>query len=405
MKMNEIAHTEEVLETLENSKEVPTGSEPVIVCLADVQREEVEWLWPDRIAKGKLTILEGDPGVGKSWLTMALASAITIGSALPGDDKRDPSDVLLLTAEDGLADTIRPRIEDMGGDVKRVKVLTAKRNQEGKEEHFSLVNDIEVLEAAFNQGKYSLVIIDPLNAYLGTDIDTNKDAALRTVFTPLTQLAERYSIAVVCVRHLTKGSRDRAIYRGQGSIAYTAAARVVHLIGINPDDENERAIVCIKNNLALFPPALAFEIGENGFKWNGETTLTAEMLLGSNALQEKETALFEAEEYLTNKLSSGTLKAEQVESEARDLGISIRTLKRAKKAIGIEVTKQGFGHSGYWLWSLPKETKVIKETKPSPEKNLALLSTSDHQHDYNLVTNQAGTHYRCKNCGEFPPKE
>src|SRR3989442_136267 len=170
----------------------------------------------------------------------------------------NPANVLILTAEDGLSDTVVPRLQELGADLSRVTVLTSVR-REGKERHFSLVDDMAALEAALVGGDFALVIIDPLNAYLGTSLDTHRDAALRSVLTPLAALVERFGVALIAIRHLTKGARDRAIYRGQGSIAYTAAARVVHLVGVDPNNDKQRVIACIKNNLALHPPALAFE--------------------------------------------------------------------------------------------------------------------------------------------------
>jgi hypothetical protein len=261
--------------------------------------------------------------------------------------------VLLLTAEDGIADTVRPRLEDMGADLQRVTVLTAVRDKEGSEHHLCLVTDLASLDMALSGGGYGLVIIDPINAYLGIALDTHRDAALRSVLTPLGLLAERWGVAIVCIRHLTKSGRDRAIYRGQGNIAYTAAARVVHLVGVNPDDPQERVLVCIKNNLILEPPALAFELTEGRFLWRGETSVTAAALLRPESDDGEGSALAEAEDFLRELLTDGPVDAEEGWRQARKVGIAERTLKRARAVLAIKARREGFGPNGRWLWEAP----------------------------------------------------
>lgn len=328
---------------------------PVLVTLANVPREEIAWLWPPYLPRRRLSLLDGDPGVGKSWLSLAIAAAVTRGTPLPGQESaNEPANVLLLTAEDGLGDTIRPRLEDMGADLSRVKVLTAIRDGKGGERHPSLVVDLPALEQALAEGGYALVIIDPINAYLGTALDTHRDASLRAVLTPLASLADRWNVAILCIRHLTKGGRDRAIYRGQGSIAYTAAARVVHLVGVNPDNPQERVIACIKNNLAPQPPAIAFAVAEGRFLWRGETSVTAAAMLAPDGDEGERSAVEDAMGYLRESLSGGPMDQKQMQREARDAGITDRTLRRAKARLNVTSKREGgLGPAGRWVWSLP----------------------------------------------------
>ncbi len=348
------------------------GDVPVLVRLADVEREEVQWLWQDRIPQGKLTMLDGDPSAGKSWLSLAIASALTLGAPLPGqNDASPPANVLLLTAEDGLANTIRPRMEDMGADLSRVQCLQGVQDKQGKERHLSLEDDLASIASVLEAGGYALVVIDPLNAYLGSTLDTNRDAALRSVLTPLTQMAEKYNVALLAIRHLTKSPRTRAIYRGQGSIAYTAAARVAHLVGRNPQDPEERIMVCIKNNLAPFPSAIAYEVHEGQFSWRGETDIAADALLGPDGSQEGETVLEKAKAFLMCALAEESRPADVLLAEAKDANISERTLKRAKSELGIESTREGFGGSGQWMWSLSTHQSVPKNDL-APFENIPL---------------------------------
>ena len=346
---------------------------PVVVRMEDVLTEAVQWLWHGRIPRGKLTIAEGDPGAGKSWWSMAVATAVTLGKSLPGDefeDERKPANVLLLTAEDGLGDTIRPRLESMGADLSRVKVLTGVRDLEGKERHFSLTEDLAAVEATLKDGAYALVIIDPLNAYLGAEIDTHKDAALRSVLTPITKMAETHNVAIVCIRHLTKSPREKAMYRGQGSIAYTAAARVVHIIGAHPNNPSERVMACTKNNLAPFPLAVVYKIESGKFSWEGEKDISPEFLLAPAQSGEEKTALDEAKDFLNGALSKGHRPASDVVDEAKEASISEKTLKRAKLAIGIITRKEGFGSEGKWVWELPARPKQATEIKKAPMASL-----------------------------------
>ncbi|MEI8230584.1 MAG: AAA family ATPase [Candidatus Peregrinibacteria bacterium] len=347
-------------------------SRPVVVCLDDVVREDVQWLWKDRLPQGKFTIMEGDPSAGKSWLSLAIASAVTTGASFPGDDaKRGPANVLLLNAEDAPADTIRPRLEGMEADLKRIYILTAVQDGQGKERHFSLDKDLAAIEEVLLLGGFSLLVIDPINAYLGSSIDANSDPGIRSVLTPLSKLAELHRVTVIGIRHLTKSSRSRAMYRGQGSIGYTAAARVVHLVGINPMDASERVMVCIKNNLAPFPPSIAYEVKEGLFLWKGESEITADSILDSDSANSG-SAMDEAKKFLRETLSIQPRRAAEVEREAEDAGISLTTLKRAKKDIGILTDKIG-GKDGFWMWKLPNSAK---ETNSSGREGLASFETT-----------------------------
>jgi len=352
------------------STTAPSNMSPVLVCLADVEREEVSWLWGSRFPLGKFTIVEGDPGNGKSWLTLRIACEVTRGTPFPAEENsREPARVLLLTAEDGLGDTIRPRLEDMGGDLTKATVLVAVKTkvEDGKntkivESQFSLETDLPAVEFALDQGGYALMIIDPLNAYLGPNIDMNKDSDLRSLLTPLSKLAEKYKIAIIAIRHLTKSSRDRAIYRGQGSIAFTAAARVVHLVGLHPTEKGLRVMACNKNNLSPIPKSIAFAITDGGFEWRGETDVTPDMLLAPEVRDESESAVQEVVDFLQGRLSEGARHATDLQEEAKASGISHTTLKRAQQKLGIQPRKEGFGKKGHWMSLLSRETPMIVDS-------------------------------------------
>ncbi len=337
---------------------------PILKCLADVEPEEVRWLWKYRIPKGKITILDGDPGLGKSWCSLAIASAITTGTPLPGDgnsERREPGTVLLLTAEDGLADTISNRLEGMDVDQSRIFALEAVTEKGGGERQYSLTDDLDSIEHALQKHKCSLVIIDPLNAYLGASLDTHRDAALRSVLMPVKRMAESNDVAILCIRHLTKSSKDKAIYRGLGSIGGTAAARVVLMMGEHPTEKDQRIIACIKNNLSAKPLAVAFEVIEDKFRWVGETSVDPDVVTGGQRSSGDFSSLDEAKSFLLEVLWEEALSAKEVYEQAKELSIAKRTLDRARAELGIKSVKKGAGTDGYWILELPKGANVAKE--------------------------------------------
>jgi hypothetical protein len=261
-----------------------------------------------------------------------------------------------MTAEDGLGDTVRPRLEDMGADLRRVTALTAVRDAQGRERTPSLVEDLAAIEEVLATGDFGLVVLDPINAYLGTELDTHRDAPLRAVLGPLAALAERRHVTIIGIRHLTKGQRDRAIYRGQGGIAYTAAARVVLLVGINPDNTQERVLAVIKNNLCPQPPAMGFEISDGRFLWRGETDVTPAALLAPDVPYSEHSTQADAVDLLGGILAGGPVPVKDIEAEARAAGVSWRTVERAKVTLGIHAERRGEPGrrgGGTWHWSLP----------------------------------------------------
>ena len=331
-----------------NGKGKYGGAQPVLVRVSDVEREEVAWLWEGRIPLGKLTLLEGDPGVGKSFCSLAIATAVTRGSGLPGQTKTAPGCVLILSAEDGIADTIRPRLEDMGADLKRISILRGAKDRKGQERSVSLA-DLDILERAINIEKPRLCVVDPLVAYLGSGIDEWKASSVRSVLGPLAGLAEKTGSAVVGIRHLIK-STARAVYKGAGSIDFLAACRSAFVFGENPDTPGDFVMAHVKSSLAPKAASLSYSIVHGRFLWGGESPITAERLVVTPATGEEASEKGEAEGFLREILSAGSLASSEVKKQAREAGVSERTLWRAKTSMGVKAIKDG---RGGWSWSLP----------------------------------------------------
>ncbi|HQR44590.1 MAG TPA: AAA family ATPase [Thermoanaerobaculia bacterium] len=330
----------------------------VTVALANVKPERVEWLWDGRVPFGKVTLFDGDPGLGKSTLALELAARLTTGRAMPEGMVVDPTNVVILTAEDGLADTIRPRLDAAGADVSRVFALTAARETNGEETFPTLDGNLDALADAVRRHAAGLLVIDPLMAYLGGGVNSWRDQDVRRVLAPLSKLAEETGCAVVIVRHLTKGGGANAVYRGGGSIGITGAARSALLVAKDPKDEARRIIACSKSNLAAIPASVAYRIKAAGdssrIEFDGTSDLTADGLLAAAMAEaEDRTARDEAEDFLSDLLGSGPVPTPNVQAESKKAGHSWATVRRAKDRMGIKVEKHGM--AGGWAWRLPTE--------------------------------------------------
>lgn len=345
----------------------PTGAgSPVIVRMADVVPQPVEWLWPNRIAIGKLSILAGVPGLGKSFATLDMAARVSRGAPWPDapDVRQEPGGVVLLSAEDGLADTIRPRLDAAGADLERIIVLEAVRaegeNGRPLERGFDLGRDLPALEGAIGQcAGCRLVVIDPLTAYLG-GVDSHKNAEVRGMLAPLAALAERYRVAMVLVSHLTKGVGGPAINRVLGSIGFVGAARSAWAVGEDREVRGRRILASIKANLAPDVGGLAYRIapcGVNGgaaVEWeDGPVDMSAdEALNGPRDGERLRPQRDAAGDWLVDLLigAGGAMPMVEVKQEAIAAGHSWATVRRAKDARGVEVRKRAFG--GGWEWCL-----------------------------------------------------
>lgn len=330
---------------LEEAGESPQ-ERPTARRLAEVEPEEVSWLWWPRIPLRHLTTLEGDPGEGKSFVAQALAVAVSLGQGLSGMDPTTPANVLLLAAEDHAGCTIRPRLEAMGADLERVFCCT---------DGFTLdAAGLEILEGLLKETLPRLMVLDPLTAYLPSNLDLHRANEVRAPLKALALMAERFDCAILIIRHLAKGSTSKAIYRGLGSIDITAAARSALLAGHDPDNRDSRAVVQIKSNLGSLADPVGYNIEAGQFAWTGSTGLTAGQIL---APEMEDGAAAEARRFLRELLSEGAKEAKEVEEEAKAVGISAATLRRAKKALGVKVAKQEF--QGPYHWSLPIEEGVL----------------------------------------------
>ncbi|MBX3029322.1 MAG: AAA family ATPase [Chloroflexi bacterium] len=351
-----------------------------LVRMSDVMPERVSWVWQGRIPLGKVCVVDGDPNQGKSTMTLDLAARVSHGRAMPdGTPGIGPADVIILSAEDGLGDTIRPRLEAAGADLARIHALTTV----GADSDLPTIPaDIGALEAAINGTGARLVIIDPLMAYLGADVNGHRDQDVRRALAPLAALGERADAAVMLVRHLNKSTGGTAIYRGGGSIGIGGAARSVLLVARDPDadpeDPEPRHIVAVvKNNLARQAPALAYRLVDDPTHgcarvvWEGSTHHRADDLLAlpNRDAGEAQGDRAKAGDFLRDLLAYGPVPTRAVKDAADAHGHSWASVRRAKDALGVTAAKEGRpGDSEQrWVWSLPPEGAQDSRTRSTPQ--------------------------------------
>ena len=313
-----------------------------MIRMSEVQSQEIEWLWYPFIPYGKLTIIQGDPGDGKTTMVLNLAAKLSKGEALDENMKvTGPVNVIYQTAEDGLADTVKPRLELAGADCERIIVI------DESDKSLSMVD--ERLEQAIVRTGARLLILDPIQAYLGGGMDMNRANEARDMTKKLGALAEKTKCAIILIGHMNKASGNKAAYRGMGSIDFFAVARSVLLVGRVEGESNTRAVVQIKNNLAAFGHPKAFALSEDGFKWLGDYEITVDEVLGgitpkANKMEQAKQMLRELAETLSAVLSN------EIFDRANELGISKRTLENAKKELGVQTRKI----NNAWYWELDK---------------------------------------------------
>ncbi len=320
---------------------------PRLVRLSDVEPEDVTWFWRPLIPTNKLTLIQGDPGVGKSFLALALSTAASVGRGLPGMEPREPEPVLYLTAEDGIGDTLRPRLDAMGADVSQIVVLDG--IAEGTERKVITLQDTDMIEQAIAMERPKLVVIDPIQGFLGAGVDMHRANEVRPLLAGLARLAQEYACAVIPIMHLRKSGADRAVHRGLGSIDFAAAARSILLVGQHPTERAQRVLAHIKSNLAPTGESLVFELSEGRFFWRGPTTITVEELLSP---AKEPCAAETAEGFLSEMLAGGPVPVERIKRLADAAGISWRTMERAKTRLGVVLRRDA--PTGPWAWSLPQ---------------------------------------------------
>jgi hypothetical protein len=378
------------------------------VTASALERTQVSWLWHGRIPLGAITMLDGDPGLGKSLITLDLAARVTTGRGMPlgapaVEGAERGAGVVLLSAEDHLTATILPRLVMAAADMDRVKILRgamADSPEAGRtlERQFLLPRDLPLLEEDIQEVEARLVVIDPLMAFLDGTVNSWRDQDVRAVLAPLAALAERTGAAILILRHLNKASGMSAIQRGGGSIGIIAAARSGLLVAKHPDNpDQERVLASTKSNLGPTMPALRYRLATPvkrteeledlwdvpAVDWLGECDFNATALLAASpateagATAKKEAA---AMDWLREELADGARPASDLTREALAAGIAAQTFQRATTRLGVVKKKVGFGGSGHWVWRLPAAAETPLETPPETRETPLMAKTAIDGH-------------------------
>jgi hypothetical protein len=310
----------------------------------------VKWLWDRRIPKGKVKILDGKAGLGKSTIFYDMAARITTGRPLPDGQPTEKGGAIIVSMEDGAADTIVPRFLAAGGDPKRARII-------GSGEPFVIPDDMDKLERAIKQVEAALVVIDPVMSFLSDNINSNRDQDVRRALQPLVDIAERTGAAIVICRHLNKSTGGDVTYRGQGSVGFIGIVRSGLIVGEHPELDNVRVLAGMKNNLSVMSGSLAYRI--TGAKhdsevavveYMGDSEITAQQMNATPEDEGERDRLAEAKEFLRDALRAGPLGSKQIQKEAGESSIAWRTVERAKSALKVQSVKDP--DTGKWQWVL-----------------------------------------------------
>jgi hypothetical protein len=358
---------------------------------SEITPRPIEWLWHERVPLGKITLLAGDPGLGKSMLTMDIAARISQGAPLPGEREAvpryisNPGSVLILSAEDDPADTLVPRLITHGAELGRIAFVRGVREPTAtRTTSFDLKRDVYRLEHACRaMDNLRLIIIDPLSAYL-SDGDTHNDAAVRSILAPLAEVAAKRHLAVLGVMHLNKSPGGKSVYRLNGSLAFPAAARAVWLVTRDQENDSRRLLMPVKMNLCAEPKGLAYSIRQNPdaaptLDWESTPLLVkADEAMASGDEQPVTSSMLEdACAFLRIELVDDPVPTNQIIERAKSLGIQERTLRRARARMNLDVCKRV--GDGAWVWALPGMIPRPMRAPHSTQKPLV-----DHRPDVGL---------------------
>ncbi|MGC2410631.1 MAG: AAA family ATPase [Methyloceanibacter sp.] len=335
-----------------------------LVCLADVEPVEIDWTWEGYLARGKLTLLGGDPELGKSMICIDAAARLSKGAHWPHAARARVGSTIFICSEDGVADTVRPRAEAAGADVSMLHIFKSTLLKDGKRRTFSLQDDLDILGQAIDKaGNAALVVVDAITSYMGK-IDSHRTTDVRAVLEPIAEFAEAHDVAILGVTHPPKAAQGNALRAFTGSFAFVAAPRVAFYVTTEPETER-RLLLPVKNNIGQKARGLGYFIGTksvtNGIiaphiLWDdAPVDVTVDQAIAAaNAVMKDGGLLKQAKDLLRELLAKGPVASTEGEEAAKAHGISTRTLDRARKELGVKSTKDGF--DGGWTWTLKVPT-------------------------------------------------
>jgi RecA-family ATPase len=313
----------------------------------NIEEEEIDWVWRLRLGRGKLNSFEGDPEIGKSYVSLAIAADLSNGRALPFDSEPEaPLKSLIISREDNPADTIKPRLRLLGADMSMIAIPH-------RDSRPSL--DPNLIASVLDEWPAAYIVVDPVIALTGGR-NTDKASDVRALLDPLVSIAAKYRSSIVLIRHLNKNDGAKAMYRGQGSIDFTAICRSIFTFAMDPNTLGRRLMIHSKGSLSGKSRTLEFFIDDDGrFRWGAESDETADEALGAGEPKSKREAqqLEAAKTFLHQTLSNGPMPSGKVKERAESAGIANKTLWRAKEELEVKASKERGSMTGEWWWRLP----------------------------------------------------
>jgi AAA domain-containing protein len=374
----------------------PADSHLISRRAADITPKRIDFLWPGRLARGKHTAFAGEPGDGKSQLSVYVAATISRGSEWPCGEGRAPvGNVIIFNAEDGADDTIVPRLIAAGADLERIHIVSAVLQEDGKGRRtFNLQADLALLERKIREiGNVALVIIDPISSYMGKT-DSHKNSEVRGALEPASEMAERMKVAILSITHFSKagsGNTNKALHRFIGSIAFVGAPRAAFAVIEDADNEGRMLVLHAKNNMAPKPQGLAYRLLQtivcdnivaSYVHWDGApVTISADEALGATEDKRGRSSRETAETFLRERLAGGPVLQREVKADAEGAGLAWATVRRAKDRLGIKPEKSGM--EGGWVWRLPTTVEGAQISRRCSTREVSTFGGNEHLREPN----------------------
>jgi len=325
---------------------------PVINKLQEIEPRTVEWLWHEKIPKGRISLIAGDPGIGKSWVSLDIAARVSKGTEWPDGQANKPGNVVLINCEDDFGDTIRPRLEKLGADLDRVFELQGWCSDGSEYVHQMTFDDMDILEKVIDEINPSLIILDPLSAYFNEQTDNYRDTSVRRALRPVAEMIMEKNVAFLMIAHLNKTSDQAGLYRVSGSIQFSGAARTSYLVALDPTDLDRRLMLCIKNNLGPARFGFAYKVNpDNGvhpIEWDPRELREEDLDMIVSSSQRLDEEVRELMKWLAeeSKIQKGVLIPGTIRKSAQEGGYSWNTVQKARRAAGFSAVKVNDG----WKW-------------------------------------------------------